>query len=238
MIICQNLGKKFSKGQKIQYAIEDFSLEIEEGELLILYGPPSSGKTTFLSLLGGLLKADEGSLEILGQEITKLSSEELRVFRQSNIGLHLQTISLFSSLTVLENLLTPLYLAGVSKKAALPKALSILQQVGLFEKKDIAVTLLSEGEKSLLHFGRTLVLEPKILLLDEPTLFLDHTTSIRIMTLLRELVLDHNMTVVAAIGDSRLHPFASRLIRLKSGQILEIAGEVVKELAPLPYLKI
>ncbi len=238
MIICQNLFKTFKHGDTQALAVDDLSLEVEEGEVVIISGPPSSGKTTLLSMLAGFVHPDEGSIHILVKEITKLSPEEMRSFRQENLGIHLQTISLFSSLSVLDNILIPLHLTKISKKARLPRAFSVLEQMGLMSKKDKLIRELSQGERSLVLLARALVLEPKVLILDEPTLLLDHSTSVKIMTFLRERALDHQTIVIAAIGDTRLYPFANRLVRVKQGQIADITGEVVKEIPPPPYLRI
>jgi len=226
------------EGVKKEGRLNGVSCEIYQGECVILTGPPGAGKSTFLSLLGGMLQPTEGSVEVLGENLFTLSDKDRSLFRLQNIGYLFQSQCLIDSLSLLENVLIPLRFSQISDKEAKEMALERLNQMGMVGKKDLFPPQLSQGEKQLTALARAMVNYPKILLLDEPTNYLDHHMGVLIMTIIRDLVLDHGVTAVASIGDVRLHPFASRVFRMRSGLIVDILGEAVTGEAPPPYLKI
>jgi putative ABC transport system ATP-binding protein len=223
---------------KKESRLNGISCEIYEGECIILTGPPGSGKSTLLSILGGVLGPSEGDVEILGKNLFAISDKERSLFRLKNIGYVFQSQGLIDSLSVFENVMIPLRFIGVSDKQAKEMATDRLTQMGMLRKKDFFPPQLSQGEKQLTALARAMVNNPKILLLDEPTIYLDHHMGVLIMTIIRDLVLDQGVTAVASIGDLRLHPFATRVFRIRSGLIVDILGEAAIGEIPPPYLKI
>jgi putative ABC transport system ATP-binding protein len=233
-IHCDNVKKSYTHN----IALDGVSCDIFEGECIILTGPPSSGKSTFLSILGGILHPNEGRVEILEQDLFALSDKNRSLFRLQNIGYVFQTHGLIESLSVLDNVLVPLRFSKVADKLAKEMATERLNQMGMLRKKDLFPSQLSQGERQLTALARAMVHNPKVLLLDEPTSNLDHHMGVLVMTIIRDLVLDHGVTAVAAIGDVRLHPFASRVFRMRLGLIVDVLGEAAIGEVPPPYLKI
>lgn len=237
-ITCVNLKKTYSRKTATVEALRGLSCNIQEGELVILSGPPSSGKSTLLSIIGGLIQPDEGECLVFGKNLFKMNDQERSKFRLENMGYVFQDLKLSPSLNVFENVCLPLYLKGITKRVAKKRALEALDQMGFGSKLSLYIDEISQGEKLLVALARAFVSDPKILLLDEPTLNLDHARGVLVMTILRQLVLDHMVTVVAAIGDIRLSPFAHRIFKMKEGQISDVFGESdLHETAP-PYLRI
>ena len=156
-------------------------------------------------------------------------------FRRDNLGIVFQNGRLISSLTVLENVIAPLACGNDSKLNANLKALNVLNYMGIDKKKDCYLEELSGAELQLVSMSRALINQPRLLLLDEPTQFLDHQTGVKVMTYLRQMALDHQITIVCVISDVRLFPFASRVIRMKSGKIVDVLGE---SLLDSPFLRI
>lgn len=221
MIDCHQLCKTFHKGRR---AIDHLSLTVEEGEFIIITGPPSSGKSTLLSLMAGILKPDSG-------ECTQYN-------RNKYLGIVFQKLHLIDTMTVFENVILPLQFSRVPHRLAKNRALEALHEVGMLEEKDSYPNKLSQGENQLVAIARALVPDPKILLLDEPTSFLDHQTGVRVFTLFRQLALDQLITVVCVTNDVRLHPFAHRLVKMKSGRIENIVGESLLDEIPPPLMEV
>ena len=159
-------------------------------------------------------------------------------FRLRHIGYVFQKPELIDSLTIFENIIAPMHLMGIKASLAEKRVLEVLDQVGLSAQKNDSPHILSEAEKSLAAIARSLVLLPKILIMDEPTNQLDHSAGVKIMTFLRELAYDHSVTIISTITDVRLHPFANRVAKMKEGRITMIAGEPSGLESEPPFLKI
>lgn len=237
-IKCDGLKKTYKRNGGETLALSSLSCDIQEGELVILTGPPSSGKSTLLSVVGGLVEPDEGECLIFGQNLFKMTDYERSQFRLQNIGYLFQDLKLCQSLTVFENVCVPLQLKQVAAPLAKIRALEALEQMGMLEKRDLYPSVLSQGERLLVALSRAFVTDAKILILDEPTLSLDHGRGVLVMTILRQLVLDHMTTVLACVTDVRLSPFAHRVFKMKDGQIANVFGEGEVGSTQPPYLKI
>jgi len=235
---CFHLSKLFTQRKKKILALNNVSLEVEEGEIIIITGPPSSGKTTLLSVLGGRLNPDEGESYLLGQNIHRMTEREKSRFRNKNIGYVFDEPNLIQSLTVEENVMLPLQFVSIPHKVALVQTSEMLEQVGMIEQKRLYPSELSKGECQLVAIARALITDPKLLLLDEPTSHLDHQSGIKIFTLLRQLALDLGVTIISVINDIRLHPFAHRVVKMKMGKIEEILGESAFNESEPPFLRI
>lgn len=232
IVACNQVSKSFD-GKR--FVLEEVDLQIEEEEFIMISGPPGSGKTTLLSILAGYLAPTNGSIAVLGRDLFQMNSFQKAKFRRENLGVVFQNGRLISSLTVLENVITPLVCSNDTGANANLKALNVLNYMGIDKKKDCYLEELSGAELQLVSMSRALVNQPRLLLLDEPTQFLDHQTGVKVMTYLRQMALDHQITIVCIISDVRLFPFASRVIRMKSGKIVDVLGE---SLLDSPFLRI
>ncbi len=234
----QNIKKIYPAKGEEKVALEDVSFEVEEGELFVITGPSRSGKTTLLSIIGGLLKPTSGTCEIHGTNLFELSDKEASEFRLRHIGYVFQKPTLINSYTIFENVIAPMYLIGMRAKDAKKRALEVLDQVGLIKQKDDYPKMLSEAEKSLTSIARSLALLPKVLIYDEPTSSLDHSASVKLLTFLKELAYDHDTTIISTITDVRLQPFANRVAKMKEGKIVMIVGETSSQESEPPFLKL
>ncbi len=220
-IIIRNVKKTYGKGENAVVALRDVNLEIEKGELRMLMGPSGSGKTTLISIIAGILTQDSGECIIEGIEIKSLDDEAKTQFRKKNVGFVFQSFNLIPMLTVEENVSVPLLLNGMERKKALEKVRVILEEVGIGEKGAAYPLELSGGQQQRLAIARALVHEPKIVVCDEPTSFLDLETGLKVMTVLRELVNKKGSTLVVVSHDLRITKFADHIDHLDDGRIVQ-----------------
>ena len=211
-----NLKKSFGKLE----VLKDISMDIHEGEVVVLLGPSGSGKSTFLRCLNQLEIATEGEIIVDGNNITDKHTDINKV--RENIGMVFQHFNLFPHKTVLENImLAPVELKKMTKEQAKEKGLQLLKRVGMFDKADVYPNMLSGGQKQRVAIARALINEPKILLADEPTGNLDNHNAWEIMKLLEEInsrgttvvVVTHNLEIVKAMN--------KRVITMKKGVAVE-----------------
>ena len=193
------------------------SLEIATGTSAGIVGPSGSGKSTLLMVIAGLERADSGSVQIKGTDITGLSEDELAAFRGQNIGIVFQSFHLIPNMTAIENVAVPLELAGVEN--ALAKAKSELEAVGLGERLDHYPGQLSGGEQQRVALARALAPEPAVLIADEPTGNLDGDTGNQVANLLFERQRDKGLTLVLVTHDPKLADRCDRTIPVRSGVI-------------------
>ncbi|WP_281981335.1 ABC transporter ATP-binding protein [Thalassorhabdomicrobium marinisediminis] len=197
--------------------LHDITLDVAAGETLGLVGPSGSGKSSLLMLMGGLDTATTGSISVLGTDITALGEDALARFRQGNMGVVFQSFHLIPTMTALENVATPLELAGV--RDAFPRAEAELERVGLGARCDHYPSQLSGGEQQRVALARASVTRPKLLLADEPTGNLDETTGAAIIELLFDLRDHHGATLVMVTHSHDLAARCDRVVRLRDGRI-------------------
>lgn len=240
MSACQldNVTKIFKTNKGTCHALKEISLTIEEGELFMITGPSCAGKSTLLSVIGGLMPPTGGACTIHRTNLYALSEKESAEFRLRHIGYVFQTPHLISSMTIFENLLVPTYLMGLREQLGKQRAVEILDQLGMNSHIESFPEELSEGEKALVALGRALMLLPKVLILDEPTDNLDHALGVKVCTFLKEIASDHGITVIMANSDVRLHPFADRVAKMQEGKIVMLAGESLALENEPPFLKL
>ncbi|KPQ06082.1 MAG: putative ABC transport system ATP-binding protein [Rhodobacteraceae bacterium HLUCCA12] len=200
--------------------LRDISLDIAQGETLALVGPSGSGKSSLLMLMGGLERATAGEVRALGHDLTALNEDALARFRRGNMGVVFQSFHLIPTMTALENVATPLELAG--RPDAFERAEAELRAVGLGERVHHYPAQMSGGEQQRVALARAAAPRPAILLADEPTGNLDETTGKAIMDLLLGLRDRHGATLVLVTHAPELAARCDRVIRLRDGQI---AGE-------------
>ena len=219
VILANNLGKDYEIGDFIVRAVDDVSLRIKESDFVIIKGPSGAGKTTLLNLIGGLDSPNKGVVYSSGVKITNLQEESLATFRLINVGFIFQNFNLISTLTAEENVMFPMKLAGMNLKEQRERALSLLKQVGLGDRREHLPFQLSAGEQQRVAIARALANDPPIILADEPTANLDKKTSLFIRDLFKDMKKD-NKTIIIASHDDHLIELANRIITFEDGKII------------------
>lgn len=217
------LVKWFGQGDAKTFAIRDVSFEARFGEMLYIEGPSGSGKTTLLSMISGILRPNSGSVTVKDRDIWNLSSDELAEFRLKTIGFVFQDYHLFPRLTTAENVAIPLILKKQDWNASMKLARRYLDIVGLEARAELPPVKLSGGEQQRVAIARAIVSAPDILILDEPTASLDGDTGKRILEFVKGNILNDQRSIVVVTHDSRIFPYADRIIRMEDGKITRIS---------------
>jgi putative ABC transport system ATP-binding protein len=208
MIKTHSLSYSYTSEKKIHFQ----NLTVNKGEQFLLLGESGSGKTTLLHLLGGLLKSQEGVIEVNGTNITSLSEAALDHFRGQNYGFIFQRNHLISSLSVEKNLLMAPYLAGVVQDRN--RVEEVLMQLGIVEKRHSAIRELSVGQAQRVAIARAVLNKPTVILADEPTSALDDKNCDRVSDLLLEVAKQNQAALIIATHDQRLKSKIKNLIQL------------------------
>lgn len=206
--------------------LHSITLDVEKGETLGLIGPSGSGKSSLLMLMGGLEQATSGTIQALGQDLTAMDEDALARFRRDHMGVVFQSFHLIPTMTALENVATPLELAGA--RDAFERAAAELETVGLASRANHYPAQMSGGEQQRVALARASAPRPHILLADEPTGNLDETNGSAIMDLLFGLRDAHGATLVLVTHSNELAGRCDRVIRLRDGHI---APEPVRKAA-------
>ncbi len=221
VIRAKGLSKVYREGATELRALQEVDLEVRTGELTLLMGPSGSGKTTLLSILGCILRASEGKLEVLGEDVSLLAESELPRIRRGAIGFVFQGFNLFPALTAAENVALALDVRGVRAGEAKKRGEELLAEVGLAQKARSFPADLSGGQKQRVAIARALAGDPPILLADEPTAALDSTSGRTVIELLQRLARVHGRAVVMVTHDPRVLSFGDRIIHLEDGRIVQ-----------------
>ncbi|CUI00276.1 ABC transporter ATP-binding protein [Leisingera aquaemixtae] len=206
--------------------LHEISLDVRQGETLGLVGPSGSGKSSLLMLMGGLEQATGGRVTALGADLTAMNEDALARFRRNNMGVVFQSFHLIPTMTALENVATPLELAGV--KDAFPRAQAELEAVGLGHRAGHFPAQMSGGEQQRVALARALAPRPAILLADEPTGNLDEANGQAVMDLLFGLRDRYGATLVMVTHAPELAARCDRVVRLRDGRI---DGDAAREAA-------
>ena len=198
--------------------LHDISLDVNRGETLGLIGPSGSGKSSLLMLMGGLEQATSGTISALGHDLSAMNEDALARFRRDHMGVVFQSFHLIPTMTALENVATPLELAGV--RDAFERAKDELETVGLTHRADHYPSQMSGGEQQRVALARASAPRPEILLADEPTGNLDETNGTAIMELLFGLRDRHGATLILVTHASDLANRCDRVIRLRDGRVV------------------
>lgn len=204
-------------GRQVLHILQGIDWEIPRGNIQLLMGPSGSGKTTLLSILAGLLTPTHGKVQLLGEEITKLSRSKLARFRLHNIGFIFQDFNLFPALTAAENIEVVLNIKGIKGRVARHQAQALLEQVGLGDKGKQKPRDLSGGQKQRVAIARALAGHPQLIMADEPTASLDSANGHAVMELLRKLAKEEGATVLIVTHDPRIIDVADRVAHLDEG---------------------
>ncbi len=218
MIVLENVVKRYSMGEVNVVALGGVSLEINQGEFVVVLGTSGSGKSTLLNMIGALDSSTEGHVVINGRDITRLSRAEKFTFRREAISFIFQTFNLFPALTALENVQFAVDLKGRGSESN-GTAAKMLESVGLGERMNHFTHELSGGEQQRVAIARALATGNPILLADEPTGELDFRTGIQILQLLESQV-ETGRVVLVVTHNREISRIADRVIELSSGQIV------------------
>jgi putative ABC transport system ATP-binding protein len=221
IIELKDVRRTYGQGAGAVQALKGITLSIEAGSLTAIVGPSGSGKSTLLNLLGALDTPTSGQVTVAGHDLSTLDDDGRTKLRRDKIGFVFQFFNLLPTLTALENVLLPAKLAGRSGKDLDARAAELLTRVGLGGRIDHRPDQLSGGEMQRVAISRSLIMDPPVLLADEPTGNLDSKTGREVMTLLRGAV-DQKRTVILVTHDPRMARIADRVLTIADG---ELAGD-------------
>ena len=220
VIETKNLIKIYQQGDIEVKALNDVSINFQQGEFTAIVGPSGSGKTTFLNSIGGLDTPTSGKVVIKNTDITNLKSNELIDFRLRNIGFVFQAYNLIPVLTAKENVEFIMLMQGDSENARKSRAEELLNAVGLSDQINRRPGQLSGGQQQRVAVARALASKPKFVLADEPTANLDSTSTSNLLDIMYRLNKEEKMTFIFSTHDQRVIDRAKRIITLEDGKIL------------------
>ncbi|MCI8877207.1 MAG: ABC transporter ATP-binding protein [Lachnospiraceae bacterium] len=215
----ENLVKYYGTDGNIVKAVDHTDLEIERGKFTAIIGRSGSGKSTLLHLLGGLDVPDSGKVFIEEKDMYALKGDALAAFRREKIGFIFQDFNLIPSLTVWENVVLPLGLAG--KKVKENDVSDVLKNIGIDDKKNALPSTLSGGQKQRCAIARALVSSPAIILADEPTGNLDSQTEREVMGILKKCVRDYGQTLIMITHDEGIAQMADVVVMIEDGKVVK-----------------
>ena len=221
IISCQNISKRFKEGKLDVEVLRGITLDIHAGEKVAIVGSSGSGKSTLLHILGGLDLPSEGNVQVLNQDIAKLSDTERGVLRNKSLGFIYQFHHLLPEFTALENVAMPLLIGGAKVVDATDKASEILDKVGLGKRLNHKPGQLSGGERQRAAIARALVTRPQAVLADEPTGNLDHKTAMHIFDLMQGLNQEMQTAFVIVTHDMQLAEKMDKVYNLIDGVFTE-----------------
>jgi putative ABC transport system ATP-binding protein len=219
MIELQNVSRTFTVGDQQVSALLDINMQLGDGEYLSIMGPSGSGKSTLLNLLGLLDRASDGTYLLDGGNVTDLSDEQQAHVRSQKIGFVFQSFHLVPRLTAAQNIELPMMLAGIAAEERKQRVAELIASYGLSERADHRPDQLSGGQRQRVAIARATVMNPAILLADEPTGNLDRTTGWEVLKLLEQLT-ERGITLVIVTHDAEIGARAQRQIHMLDGRIL------------------
>ena len=219
----QEINKFYRMGDETAHILKNVCLKIEEGEYLSVLGPSGSGKSTLMNIIGCLDVATSGKYVLHGREIENLTESELARIRSREIGFVFQNSQLLPRLTAQQNVELPLIYAGISPRERRRRASEMLERVGLSDRRKYYPNQISGGQQQRVAIARALVVNPTLLLADEPTGALDQKTGRQVMGLFRELN-DEGRTIIMITHDMNIASNARRVVHIIDGELTEGGG--------------
>ncbi|MFP3941336.1 MAG: ABC transporter ATP-binding protein [Acidobacteriota bacterium] len=223
LVRLDGVTKSYREGRSQRVVLSGADLAVSRGELVVVMGRSGSGKSTLLNLVSGIDLANAGRVLVAGRDLGSLSERDRTLFRRHSVGFVFQAYNLIATLTVEENLLLPLELAGRAGPAERRRALALLERVGLAERAGSFPDRLSGGEQQRVAVARALTHEPELVLADEPTGNLDLETGQQVIRLLDELVRSRGATLLMATHAREVMGVADRVLDLRHGRLEEVA---------------
>jgi len=219
LVRAENIVKNYVSGAETLHILKGINFQIEEGMSAAITGQSGSGKSTLLNILGGLDRADGGSVFIGNDEITSLSEKEMPVYRSKRVGFIFQFHYLLKDFTALENIMIPAYIAGMKEKDAMDRARTLLADVNLEDRGGHFPSQLSGGERQRIAVARSMVNDPSLILADEPTGNLDPLNSDIVSELLYSAAQKRGKTLIVVTHDEKAAARASVRLVLENGQL-------------------
>ncbi|UXM84909.1 ABC transporter ATP-binding protein [Methanococcus aeolicus] len=221
LIEAKNIWKIYGEGEAKTVVLRGINLKIKEGEFVAIMGPSGCGKSTLLNILGLLDVPNKGMVYIKGKKTTMFSENDRAVFRRKISGFIFQQFNLINTLTALENVELPLVLDEKNKNYRIKKAKKLLKIINLGHRENYYPNQLSGGQQQRVAIARALSNNPKIIFADEPTGNLDSKNSREVMDILKELNEKEGITVIMVTHEPEFAKYASRIINMKDGEIVE-----------------
>jgi putative ABC transport system ATP-binding protein len=220
------LSKSFEEGGQTRTVLQEAGAEFARGEFVAIVGKSGSGKSTLLNLISGVDLVDRGDISVNGQRLTALNEHQRTLFRRHNIGFIFQFFNLIPTLTVWENVILPLELAGVDNGQARRQAEKLLEAVGLLDRRNTFPDRLSGGEQQRVAIARALVHDPLLVLADEPTGNLDEDTGRQVMVLLDRLTRQNGKNLILVTHSHEAAAYADRILTLRDGKLVNGTEDV------------
>ena len=222
MIKLQNVCKSYFLGESEIKAVVDVSLEIKKKEYISILGSSGSGKSTLMYLIGLLDQPTSGKILIEDKDVSKLNDNDLSNIRNTTVGFVFQSFNLINKFSVIENVLLPTtYHKGSLDFDPVIKAQNLLKKFGIYERKDFLPNKISGGQQQRVAIARALIMDPKIILADEPTGNLDSRTGEEILTIMENLNKEFNTTVILVTHEKEVAKRTKRQIYIKDGKIVK-----------------
>lgn len=221
VIKVEGLNKVFGNKENEAKVLNNINLKVEKGEFVSLMGASGSGKSTLLYLIGGLDKPTDGKVSINEQDINKLKEKDMAKLRRHDIGFVFQFYNLVQNLTVEENIMLPVIMDGKKAKDYNDRLEKILKIVGLENKRKALPNQLSGGQQQRVSIARAIILNPSIILADEPIGNLDSKSGEEVMKLFKEINEKEKITILQVTHSEESAKYGNRIIRLKDGEIIE-----------------
>jgi lipoprotein-releasing system ATP-binding protein len=213
------LNKSYPVQGRPLHVLRELDLSVEKGEMVAVMGASGVGKSTLLHLLGGLDRPDNGDVRVGDIDVARVDDQELVTFRNKHVGFVFQFHHLLPEFSAIENAEMPLRISRVPVAEARPRARALLERVGLAERLEHRPGMLSGGEQQRVAMARALVMQPALLLADEPTGDLDERTADALHQLLRDMHAEFGLTAIIATHNPRLAQQCDRVLRLEGGQL-------------------
>ena len=215
----EGLNHYYGEGEARNQVLFDNRIEIPAGQLVVMTGPSGAGKTTLLTLIGALRSVQEGRIEVLGRDLSRLGGGELVGVRR-DIGFIFQMHNLFDALSAFENVKMAAQLGDTPPAEMRRRGTGILERLGLGHRIDYKPRFLSGGERQRVAIGRALVNHPRLVLADEPTAALDKDSTVNVINLLKQTTVEHGSAVMMVTHDHRIIDCADRLVHMVDGRIM------------------
>lgn len=222
LIQISDLNKIYKIGTEKVTALNNVSLDIQQGEICCIIGTSGSGKSTLLNMIAGLEKPTSGEVVINGTHVEKLNENKLAIFRQKNLGFIFQSYNLLPTMTATENVAMPLMFSAVKPSERDKKARDMLKKVGLSHRLTHKPTQMSGGQQQRVAIARAFVSEPCLILADEPTGNLDSATTVEVMEMMVDMVRKNNQTMLIVTHEPELSVYADRVIHILDGKVDKI----------------